>query len=123
MALNSASHPSIKLSSFFPFVIGYFIYLHFKCYILSPFPTPENTDSIPALPASMRVCPYPPTHPFLPPGPRIPPSLRHQAFSDQGPLLPLMPNKAILCYICGWNHGSLLCIPCLLVYTLGALVA
>ena len=26
---------------------------------------------------------------------------------DQGPLLPLMANKAILCYICSWSHGSL----------------
>ena len=26
---------------------------------------------------------------------------------DQGPLLPLMPDKAILCYICSWNHGSI----------------
>lgn len=26
---------------------------------------------------------------------------------DQGPLLPLMPDKAILCYICRWSHGSL----------------
>ena len=32
--------------------------------------------------------------------------LGHQAFMDQGPLLPLMPDKAILCYICGWSHGS-----------------
>ena len=26
---------------------------------------------------------------------------------DQGPLLPLMSNKAIICYICSWSHGSL----------------
>ena len=26
---------------------------------------------------------------------------------DQVPLLPLMSNKAILCYICSWSHGSL----------------
>jgi hypothetical protein len=26
---------------------------------------------------------------------------------DQGPLLPLMSDKAILWYICNWNHGSL----------------
>jgi hypothetical protein len=23
---------------------------------------------------------------------------------DQGPLLPPMPDKAILCYICSWSH-------------------
>ena len=27
---------------------------------------------------------------------------------DQGPLLPLMLHKAIICYICSWGHGSLL---------------
>jgi hypothetical protein len=26
---------------------------------------------------------------------------------DQGPLLPLMSDKAILCYICSWTHGTL----------------
>jgi hypothetical protein len=26
---------------------------------------------------------------------------------DQRPLLPLIFNKAILCYICSWSHGSL----------------
>ena len=26
---------------------------------------------------------------------------------DQGPPLPLMPDKVILCYICSWSHGSL----------------
>ena len=26
---------------------------------------------------------------------------------DQGPFLPMMPDKAILCYICGWSHGYL----------------
>jgi len=24
---------------------------------------------------------------------------------DQGPPLPMMPDKAILCYICSWSHG------------------
>jgi hypothetical protein len=26
---------------------------------------------------------------------------------DQGPPLPLLSGKAILCYICIWSHGSL----------------
>ena len=26
---------------------------------------------------------------------------------DQGPLFLLMTDKVILCYICGWSHGSL----------------
>lgn len=27
---------------------------------------------------------------------------------DQVPPLPQMPDKAILCYICSWSHGSFL---------------
>jgi hypothetical protein len=30
---------------------------------------------------------------------------------DQGPLLPLMPDQAVLCYICSWSHGFLLMFP------------
>jgi hypothetical protein len=40
--------------------IGYFIYLHFKCYHLSSFPS----TSLPP-PASMRVLPHPPTYSCL----------------------------------------------------------
>jgi len=29
-----------------------------------------------------------------------------QVWQDQGFLLPSVPNKAILCYICSWSHGS-----------------
>ena len=32
---------------------------------------------------------------------------RIQPSQDQGPLLPLVLDKAILCYICSWSHGSL----------------
>ena len=45
------------------------------------------------------------------------PILVHRAFTDQGSLLPLMTNKAILCYICDWSHGTLW----LVVYSLGVL--
>jgi hypothetical protein len=45
--------------------IGYFIYLHFKCYPLSWFP-PETPYSIPPPPASMRVYPHQPTHSCFP---------------------------------------------------------
>jgi hypothetical protein len=30
-----------------------------------------------------------------------------QPSQDQEPLLSLMSHKTILCYICGWTHGSL----------------
>jgi hypothetical protein len=54
-----------------------------------------------------NVIPFPGSHFFLPAlefpytGASIQPS------QDQGPLLPLMPDKAILCYICSGSHGSL----------------
>jgi hypothetical protein len=51
--------------------------------------------------------PFPcsPTHP-------LPPLALTFAYTvepsqDQGPLFPLISNKVILCYICGWSHGSL----------------
>ena len=58
-----------------------------------------NPLSHPPTPASMTVLPNPPTHP--PTHTSLPshsPTL--------GPLLPLMPDKAILFYICSWSHGS-----------------
>jgi hypothetical protein len=47
------------------FLIGYFLYLHFKCYPLSQFP-PGNPYPILPPPASMRMFPYPYTHSCLP---------------------------------------------------------
>jgi hypothetical protein len=45
----------------FFFLIGYFLYVHFKCYLLShPHPL-ETPYPIPSPPASMRVFPHPPT--------------------------------------------------------------
>jgi len=49
-----------------------------------PFPSPNNT-----LPASL---------------PRNSHILGIQPWKNQGLLLPLVPNKAILCYICSWSH-------------------
>jgi hypothetical protein len=49
------------------FLIGYFIFLHFKCYPLFPL---ETTYPIPQPLTSMKVFPHPPTHP--PPCPGIP---------------------------------------------------
>jgi hypothetical protein len=78
--------------------IRYFLYLNFKYYILT-------------CPPSLSPCFYnstpPPTHPLPPPCPGIPLHWGIKPSQDQGPLLPLMPNKAILCYMCSWSHGSL----------------
>ena len=94
--------PQVRLSLF----IGYFLYLHFKCYSLSwsP-PAPEIPYPISHPPASMRVFPHPTTYPLLPPSPGILIHWGIKPSQDQGSLLPLMTNKAILCYICvllGW---------------------
>jgi hypothetical protein len=65
----------------------------------SPY-SPRNSLSHPPPPASMRVCPPP----LPPPCPRIPLHWSIEPSRDQGPLLPLMPDKAILF---GWSYGSL----------------
>jgi hypothetical protein len=49
----------------------------------------------------------PPFHPLPLPGPSVPLHWRIKPSQDQGHLLPLMTNKAILCYISSWSHGSL----------------
>jgi hypothetical protein len=82
--------------------LEYFIYLHFK-YISFHASALETPYSMLLPPASMRV--LPPTHPLLSLHPGIP--LHCDIEQDQGLLISLMSNKAILCHICGWNHGSL----------------
>jgi hypothetical protein len=94
---------TFKVFLFFPFFlfhffyIGYFTYLHFKCFLVFP-----PKDPYPILPS-----PYlyegapPPSNPLLPHCPSIKPP------EDQGSPIPLMPDKAILCYIYSWSHGSL----------------
>jgi len=63
----------------------------------------------PPPPASMRVLLHPPTHSLLPPYPGIPLHCGIEPSQDQGSLLPLMADKAILCYIFSWSHGSSMC--------------
>ena len=96
----------VFLSVFFLFN---FLYLHFKCYPLSWFPpVPETPYPIVPHPASMRVFLHLPTHSYLPV--LDSPTLGHLSslHKTQGPLLPLMPDKAIICYICSWSHVYLL---------------
>ena len=47
------------------------------------------------------------THPLRPHRPGIPPRWSIKPPQDQGPGLSLMPDKAILCYICSWSYSSL----------------
>jgi len=49
----------------------------------------------------------PPTYRLLPPHPGISLLWSIKPSQNQGPLLPLMSEKPIFCYICYWSHGSL----------------
>ena len=88
------------------FLICYFLYLHIKNVI--PFPSlPTPKLPIPS-PCSCFYKGVPPTtHILPPPHPGIPLYWGIEPSQDQGPLLPLMPDKAMLCYICGWSHWFL----------------
>jgi hypothetical protein len=70
-------------------------------FLVSPSQTPYHT-SLP--PAFMRVL-HLTTHPLLTHCPSIALCWIIEPPQDQRPL-PLMPDKAILCYICSWSHGS-----------------
>ena len=84
---------------------GYFLYLHFKCYPLSRSPLwkPPISSPLPCLCEGVA----PPIHQLLPSSPCIPLHWGIKHPQAQGPLLPLMSNKAILCHIRGRSHGSL----------------
>jgi hypothetical protein len=82
------------------FFINYFIYLYFKCY--PPVFSSQNPYPIPIPPVSLRVIP---THSPTPTWPSIPLHWGIDPLQDQGPPLPLMPDKVILCYIFSGSHG------------------
>jgi hypothetical protein len=81
--------------------IGYFIYIHFKCYSLSLIPPPKKPH-----PITPYSCFYEGAPPLLPPCPHIPLHWDIEPSWDLEPLLPLMLDKAILCCMYGWSHGS-----------------
>ena len=73
--------------------------IFFTFQMFSPFPVslpPGNILSHPPSPCLYEGVP-PLTHPLPPPCPRFP-------YTGAGPLFPLMPDKAILCYIYSWSH-------------------
>ena len=75
----------------------------FTFQVLSPYsvsPLLETPYPIPPPPASMRVFFHPSTHSHL--STLDSPTLGES--KDRGPLLPLMPAKAILCYTCSRSH-------------------
>jgi hypothetical protein len=68
--------------------------------------SPGNPLSHPSSPPSMSVLCYTPTH-FCLPYPGFPLHWGIEPWQDQGPLFLLMPDKATLCYMYSWSHGSL----------------
>jgi hypothetical protein len=87
----------------FSFFFGHFIYLHFKSSLLSQF----SLQKLP-IPSSLPLLllGFSPTYLLPPHSPGIPLCWGTEPSQDQGPLLPLISNKAILCY--SWSHGLLL---------------
>jgi hypothetical protein len=81
----------------------------FFLYISNVFPFPGlpfgNSYPIPPPPTSMTVLPHPPIHSSSHPG--IPTHWGIEHPQAQGPLLPLMSDKAVLYHICSRSHGSL----------------
>ena len=63
-----------------------------------PFPPPPSPCLYEG--AFSHTHPLPFSHPGIP----LHWGIKHP--QAQGPLLPLMSNKVILCYICDWSHGS-----------------
>ena len=93
------------LSFFFYWIFSLLTFQMLSSFLVYPLEPPYP---IPSSPASIRVFSHPPTHPFLPPwGPCIPLHWGIEPSQDQGSLLPLMPDKVIICYICNWRHDSL----------------
>ena len=101
---------SLVVCSSFIFVFFFirkqnFLYLHFKCYSLSSF-------SIGKFPISPTTA-HQPTHSCFPvlafPYIYVYVNIYWGIEPSQGqrPLLPVMFDKAFLCYIWGWSHGSL----------------
>jgi hypothetical protein len=85
----------VQIFSFQNIFLGYVMYLHSKCWPPSRFPLLKHSFlSHPPTPA------YLPTYPFLPHHPIIPLHWGIKPSQDQGFLLPWLPNKAVLSYIC-----------------------
>jgi hypothetical protein len=92
---------------------------YFIIIIIIPFVYISNDIPLPSYPSTKTpfhilpppLCLYegilPPTHPLLPQHSSIPLCWSIKPSRDQGPSLPLLSGKAILCYICIWSQGSL----------------
>jgi hypothetical protein len=88
-------HPDIFLTGFYLFTFQ------------KPFPGFLSRTPYPSSLPSFYKGAHPPNYTLPPLYPVIPLYCGISPSQDQGPLLPLMSNKAILCYICCWRHESL----------------
>jgi hypothetical protein len=81
---------------------GYLIYSHSKYILFPSFPitTPLSHNPSPCFYEGVSPT-HPPTHHSAFP---LPWGIGHS--QDQGPLLLLMPDKVILCYICIWSNAN-----------------
>ena len=99
--------------TFFNWISYLFTFQMLSPFLVSPPETP--------FPSPLLLC-HLPTHPLPPHRPGIPVHWGIKPSQDQGPLLPWMPNKDILCYICVWSHGSSSMYTLWLMGALGVLV-
>jgi len=105
-------HSSKTLHTFFSFFsfsfIGYFLYLHFKYYPLSWFPHWKNPQSHPThhLPSWGRSPIHGPTPSYLP-ALAFPHTGASSLPRTKGLSSHWCSTRPIVCYICGWSHGSL----------------
>jgi hypothetical protein len=95
---------TVNVCSFLFFKLGiFFIYIS-NVIPVPGLPLPKKPPITSPFPCFYEGVP-PPTH--LPIHPCIPQHRGIELSQDQGPLLPLMLDKAILYYICAWSHESL----------------
>ena len=99
--------------------LGYFIYLHFKCCPPSLCPLPNPLIPSPS-PLPLRGG-TPPTHTLQHQPSTIPLHWDIKPPQNQRSPLPLIPDKAVLCYICTWSHGPIPYTFFLMVQYLGGL--
>ena len=93
---------SMRLRVIFYWLFSLFTFQMFSLFQVSP---SETSYPISPPPESMRMLLHPPTHsPASCLGIPLHWGIKHP--QAQGPLLLLMSNKAILCYICSQCHGS-----------------
>jgi len=103
------NHVGVQNQAWTPWnTTGGFFLLHFFIYMSNVIPFPGFPSGNSPIPSFLHLLLWGcfPTHSLPPLCPGIPLHWGIKPSQDQGPLLPLLPNKAILCYICSWSHES-----------------